>query len=597
MSSYAADNQVTYAWPLGSSCGLDWISPSQVRFRVWAPHGERVRVEFEKGTSAELCREPNAPHFWSADVSQLKAGDRYRIVLSSNWNDCYHTEGAELIRRDPYAREVDFDSSWCTLTATQFDWMEFMPPAYNELIIYELHVGSFPLPIAGKSAFELTSERLDHIKELGFNCIQLMPVTEFGGIWGYNPRQLLAVHGKWGSAQQLKCLINRAHSLGLAVIIDVVLNHGSTKLNSLWNWDGYGPHNCGGIYFEGEIETPWGRRFAFHKWEVKEYLKAACRMWIEEYHVDGLRFDSVHNMPWNLLQEMTWEIKRYYPGKILVAEITPENPAVINDAGFDSCWIHAAHFDSLKIMKGHSGGDNPQIRLSLLKSMINMHRGFPRSCSGINSILGSHDQCGDRHGGHQDAGCHRYYISRLGGRNNWHARAQVRMWYALQAVSRGLPMIFMGTETLQDEWWHVDDYHRFNWRLIEDRDIFAKQMMNCMRDVNALRLESRGMTSENIRFVHEDPENNVLGWARWSDEGGNVSLCVAHPGEGQWAGRNYGLSTGWGSDRRWTQVFNSQAPEYGGWDGSGTWGELVSDWEGKIWINLPKWSLSVFRLQ
>ena len=591
---------LNYKWPLEASCGPTWISSSKVRFRVWAPYGETVRIEFKKGTSAPLSREPNAPSFWSADVGPLKVGDRYRIVLTSCWNDCYENEGEELIRRDPYAREVDFDSAWCVLTDQNYTWSKFSCPAYNELVLYELHVGSFPPhQSGGKSPFELTAGSLSHIKDLGFNCIHLMPVTEFGGIWGYNPRQLLAVHGKWGTSLQLKQLIDRAHSLGLAVVIDVVLNHGSVKLNSLWNWDGYGPDNCGGIYFEGESDTLWGRRFAFHKWEVKEYLQAVCRMWIEEYNVDGLRFDSVHNMPWGLLQEITYEIRQYYPGKILIAEITPENPAVVTQAGFDSCWIHAAHFDSLKIMKGHSGGNDAQTRLSLLKSMINMHRGFPGSCSGVNSVLGSHDQCGDRHDGHQDGGCHRYYIARLGGRNNGHARAQVRMWYALQAVSRGLPMIFMGTETLQDYWWHVDEHHRFDWKLIEERDAFAGQMMNCVRDANMLRLKNRAFTSENIRFVHEDPKHTVLGWMRWSDNGapGNAYLCVVNVSENEWAGNGYAIRTDWGADRRWMQVFNSQAESYGGWDGAWTSGQLTSDCEGKIRINLPKWSLTVFRLQ
>ena len=115
IKSDKGDLPLTHAWPLGASCGPTWISPSKVRFRVWAPHGEKVRIEFEQGPSAELHPEPKAPHFWSADVSQVKAGDRYRIVLSSHWNDCYHTEGAQLIRRDPYAREVDFDTPWCIL--------------------------------------------------------------------------------------------------------------------------------------------------------------------------------------------------------------------------------------------------------------------------------------------------------------------------------------------------------------------------------------------------------------------------------------------------------------------------------------------------
>jgi len=117
--------------------------------------------------------------------------------------------------------------------------------------------------------------------------------------------------------------------------------------------------------------------------------------------------------------------------------------------------------------------------------------------------------------------------------------------------------------------------------------------------VNALRLKNPALVSEDLRFVHEDPENTVLGWVRWKDEGGagNVYLCVAHFGDNEWAGKQYAIYTGWGADQVWIQVFNSQAESYGGWAESGTFGELASDWEGKIRINLPKWSLLIFMLQ
>lgn len=590
---------------LGSACGPTWLTPSKIHLRVWAPHGKCVSVQLEQRGAVELLREPENPHFWSAEIDSVHSGERYRIVLTSEWNDCYHSEGEELIRRDPYARETDFDSAWCVLSEPRFAWSEFKAPAYNELIIYQLHVGSFPPAEAGKRAFELTTDKLAYIKDIGFNCIQLMPVTEFGGIWGYNPRQLLAVHGKWGTAKQLKQLIDRAHTLGMAVLLDIVLNHGSAKLNNLWNWDGYGPDSCGGIYFEGERDTPWGRRFAFHKWEVREYLKAACRMWFEEYNCDGLRFDSVHNMPWHLLQEMTRELKEHYPDKFLIAEITPENPAVITQAGFDSCWVHAAHFDSLKIMKRHSGDEKTHTRTAMLKAMVDMHRGFPRSCSGINSVLGSHDQCGDRHGGSEDGGIHRYYVARLGGRQKWHARAQARMWYALQAMSRGLPMIFMGTETLQDGWWHVDEHHRFNWSLVTNGDPFASQTMKCVKDANALRLASCALTSENVRFVHEDHAHTIIAWVRWADPGDprkksereEAYLCVANISENQWENDDYAVHTGWEAGRRWMPVFNSQAEIYGGWAGSGPQGNRCSDEAEQLWMCLPKWSVLVFRLE
>eukprot|EP00439_Symbiodinium_sp_Y106_P085351 s8_g28.t1 len=242
-------------------------------------------------------------------------------------------EGARLFRRDPCARECDFNSSWCILHPPLTPPPAFTAPKFNELIIYELHIGSFVSEADERRAFAATTEKLEHIASLGFNCIQFMPTAEFGGIWGYNSRQLLAAHGPWGSAADMHAMVQRAHSLGMAVLFDVVLNHGSSKMNVLWNWDGFGPDNCGGIYFEGEKDTPWGKRFAFHKAEVQDYLKQSCRTCIEEYGVDGLRFDSVHNMPWWLLQQLTFEIKAHYPDKILIAEITPENPKVLHDAG------------------------------------------------------------------------------------------------------------------------------------------------------------------------------------------------------------------------------------------------------------------------
>ena len=385
-------------WKLAHACGPEWLSAEECAFRVWAPHGEDVTVELQGAEASEvqevkLVREGD---FWTGQA-RCAPGDRYRIAMGSSWNDCFHQEGARLVRRDPCARECDFNSAWCILHPPLQPLTPFVAPNFNELVIYELHVGSFVSEADEKRAFAATTEKLEHISSLGFNCIQFMPTAEFGGIWGYNSRQLLASHGPWGSAAEMRTMVERAHSLGMAVLFDVVLNHGSSKMNVLWNWDGFGPDNCGGIYFEGEKDTPWGKRFAFHKAEVQDYLKQACRTWIEEYGVDGLRFDSVHNMPWWLLQQLTYEIKAHYSNKVLIAEITPENPSVLNDAGFHSCWLHATHFDSVKIMKGSDGGGDPHKRIGMLKNMVAPH-GFG-NIGGVHSVLGSHDQIGDRHGG------------------------------------------------------------------------------------------------------------------------------------------------------------------------------------------------------
>uniref|UniRef100_A0A7S4ULA7 1,4-alpha-glucan branching enzyme n=1 Tax=Alexandrium monilatum TaxID=311494 RepID=A0A7S4ULA7_9DINO len=578
-------------WHLGRVCGPRWICAEECAFRVWAPHGDGVRVQIDVG-EGEMREVPMTREgdFWEATCA-AKPGCRYRVALGSSWNDCFQAEGAELKRRDPCARECDFNSEWCVLHPPVCPPPPFTAPKFNELILYEIHLGSWvPAEDEGK-AFRASADRLGYVAELGFNCVQLMPTTEFGGIWGYNSRQLLAVHGPWGRAADLHYFVEKAHGHGLAVLFDIVLNHGSSKRNVLWNWDGFGPDNCGGIYFEGEKDTPWGKRFAFHKAEVQDYLRHTCRTWIEEYGVDGLRFDSVHNMPWWLLQLLTKQLKEHYPDKILIAEITPENPSVVNDAGFHSCWLHATHFDSIKMMKKCDGGDDGGKRIKMLKNMVAPH-GFP-SVGGVHSVLGSHDQVGDRHNGSQDGhGTHRYYVSRLGGRGNWHARAQCRAWFAFQNCCRGLPMTFMGSETLQEGWWHVDPQHRFDWALAEGGDPHAADMKRLVTASNKLRLACPALVQDNVRFVHEDACNTVLAFMRWTEE--CAILCIMHLGEGQWERSDYGVGTGWGGGRTWQLVFNSQAGDFGGWDGSGS-SEVRSDDSGKIFINIPKWSCLVYK--
>ncbi|PFH38285.1 alpha amylase, catalytic domain-containing protein [Besnoitia besnoiti] len=569
-------------------------------FRLWGPHVSQCWVQLDmpidRGDSAplrfELRRE--GADVWGTVLRHVVVGTPYEFVLRSSWNDCFQAEGDELHRRDPYARQTEFYSNVCYVTdASRFPWRaldSFKAPAWSKLVIYELHPGTFSPPAADRSVFETLVDKLDHIKSLNFNAIEFMPVQEFGGEWGYNPRLLLAVHGKYGTADQLRQLVDCCHEKGLAVIFDLVLNHGSSKLNSLWNWDGYGKDNCGGIYFEGGGDTGWGCKFSFFKREVRDMIIAAALCFIEEFGADGLRLDSVHNMPWDLLQELTHAVRSKHPSKILIAEVTPENPQICTGAGFDSCWVHATYYDAIKVTRGQDGSHH----IDMLRAMIDVHKGFSKSHQCVNSVLGSHDQAGNKQGGRTDGRAGRYFVDLFGGRNNWHSRAQCRMWYSLQAVSRGLPMMFMGTETHQDAWWNVDEHHQMAWRLVEG-DAFAEQMMKLVAEANRLRLAFDCLTDDDapVRFCHVDYQNRVLGFTR------GPLLVVLNCSELQWESREYEVQTEW-SGRGFRQVFNSQAAEFGGWEGSWTGAcgeELHASSHARLAVNLPKWSVAVYEAQ
>ncbi|OEH77180.1 alpha catalytic domain-containing protein [Cyclospora cayetanensis] len=410
---------------------------------------------------------------WSVCLAGVQEGMRYHFVLSSKRNDCYYQEGELLHRRDPYARFCDFNSNDCFVVAPPLlkaaaekaagpaDMPDIQP--WNRWIIYELHPGTFVSPKGGQTVFEAVGEKIDYIASLGFTAVELMPVQEFGGLWGYNPRLLFAIHSPYGTPQALKALVHHCHKKKMAVIFDLVLNHGSAKLNSLWNWDGYGQHNNGGIYFEGGGESGWGRKFAFHKREIRQMIKEAAAAFIEEYDADALRLDSVHNLPWNLLQELTGYLKSRFPSKMLIAEITPENPRIMRN-------------------------EEVPHHLSMIKNIVNIHHGEAakkrklsvcvfRAYAAVSPFLHVNLKrpSAPASQGHTDGKQGKFFVSLIGNRHNWHSRAQCRMWYSLQAVSRGLPMLFMGSETHQDGYWNVEPGRCMDWSLMEDA--YAQQMM------------------------------------------------------------------------------------------------------------------------
>ena len=173
----------------------------------------------------------------------LQKGVIYKVMLTGE-------DGQELERRDPYARQTDYESAWCTVDdASGMPKSEWQPLPFDEYLIYEvgvtdslspgvntedamlrevvcdsscvswqLHVGSF----TPEGTFAAAAEKLEHVAGLNFTAVQLMPICEHSDAWGYNPRQLMAVHGAYGAPDDLRALIRRAHELGLAVIIDVV---------------------------------------------------------------------------------------------------------------------------------------------------------------------------------------------------------------------------------------------------------------------------------------------------------------------------------------------------------------------------------------
>ncbi|HEX6987259.1 MAG TPA: alpha-amylase family glycosyl hydrolase, partial [Planctomycetaceae bacterium] len=215
-------------------------------FRVWAPHAEAVSVAGTfNGWNPEanpLDREETG--CWYGDVPGAKVGDEYRYHL--------RYRGESLWRIDPRARAVTDSKGNSVVHDPRFDWEgdDFTPEPIERLVLYELHVGTFNAE-GGRGTLASAAARLGHLRELGFNGVTLMPVTEFVGDrgWGYDMSHLYAVESSYGGPQALKEFVKAAHREGIAVFLDVVYNHFGVEDNILWRFDGWHRGKYGGIYF------------------------------------------------------------------------------------------------------------------------------------------------------------------------------------------------------------------------------------------------------------------------------------------------------------------------------------------------------------
>ena len=316
-------------------------------FNAWSP------------TANPFASEGNG--YWSVEVPGVKVGDEYQFVISNGTQPL-------IWHKNPYASSVVNSSGNAIVHDPNFDWTgdNFTMPAWNELVIYEMHVGTFnDAPGSGPGTFDEIIPKLSYLADLGINAIQIMPVAEFAGdySWGYNPSQPFAVESAIGGPQGLYQFIKAAHAEGIAVILDVVYNHCGPGDLDLWRFDDWTDWNHnGGIYFydDARAQTAWGgTRPDYGRGEVRQYLRDNALFWLNKYRLDGLRFDSVVNIRnrngnnddpandlpegWSLLQWINDEIRVSQPWKITIAEDLQNNEWITKStgaggAGFGSQW-------------------------------------------------------------------------------------------------------------------------------------------------------------------------------------------------------------------------------------------------------------------
>jgi 1,4-alpha-glucan branching enzyme len=586
-----------------------------VRFRLWAPFAALVDVILDHpvpGTTFALAKEPGTPN-WSADGIPAPANTRYQYRITTAPGQNNDTSQPHL-RTDARALQVESSdpaSQGYIVDPTLFtnNRAPFTTPPFEDFLIYQLHVGSFtgrndgvrsPYPT---STFVDLKSRLPYIRNLGFNAIELLPISNFqadtagGAGEGYGPSDMFASENLYATSPdqavaELIQLIDEAHCLGLAVILDVIYNHAAQNNNRYWQYDG----NCsgdngrpGGIYHVHGHHTQWGEGFATWQREVKDFLLDNARMYLRDYGIDGLRFDAVQAIDPSAVSEIVWSLHNDFPGKYLVAEYNPDDSGSsvaprhdpYGDLGFCATWDMDSPWRTFDLLNGVAVVDNLLKRIGSFSDPNPWHL--------VNYLTGSHDQI------YHDGNNNGYYLTqRFGGRLNGYARAKSRLAWALNATLPGTPMLFMGTEGHIDGFWNpwvAPGYdNRLDWLRIGD-DLGAP-MQRMVADINNLRWNHPALRSPVGQITHTDPSNNVVAFKRWNNAG-DVILVVVNAGDGQWDNTEYSVSLA-GDTGSWQEIFNSQAPLYGGVNTVGNPGYVLDSRNGQLSISLASWSVQVF---
>ena len=513
-----------------------------VTFRVWAPFAPSVFVAGEfnawSATATPLAAEGNG--HWSVDLPGAKVGQQYTFIVGGQW------------RIDPRAKEVTSSIGNGIILDGQYPWRanQFTMPPWNKLVIYEMHVETFPdAPARPGELFDAVIHDLGYLKDLGVNAIELLPTSEFPGdlSWGYNPAHIFAVESSYGGPEGVKRLIDAAHSHGIAIIFDVVYNHFGPSDLSIWQFDGWFERwngmDMGGIYFYNDWRawTPWGEknRPDYGRPEVRQFIRDNALMWLEEYRGDGLRFDSTiyirnvygHNddslddpnnlagWGWSLLRWINDEVEARQPWKLTIAEDMQSNPAITQatgagGAGFDSQWdaefhhhVHQALVtmnDEDRDMDAVAGAIGHRFNDAAFQRVI-----YSESHDEVAAANGKRRLTEDIHPGQADS---------------WESKKRSTLGAALVLTSPGIPMLFQGQEIL--EWLPFGDQNRIDWNKY---DIF-RGIFTLYRDLVRLRHNwfnaTRGLQGPHCSVFHINNQDKMIAFHRWQDGGSGDDVVV-----------------------------------------------------------------------
>ncbi|MCB9854137.1 MAG: alpha amylase C-terminal domain-containing protein [Phycisphaerales bacterium] len=540
-----------------------------VAFRVWAPNASSVAVAGDfnswSTTANPLASDGGGSGTWSVDLASAAVDDEYQYVINGS-----------LWRIDPWAREVTNSVGNGIITDNTYSFGSFTTPNWNEMVIYEMHVGTFNDTAGGNpGTWDSAVSKLNHLQSMGVNVVEVMPICEFAGdfSWGYNPAHPFAPESIYGTPTDMRDFVEECHDRGIAVLIDVVYNHWGPSDLDLWQSDGWSTNNMGGIYFfqDWRASTPWGdTRPDYGRGEVRTYIRDNAISWLTDYNADGLRWDSTVNIRtqnnggggdisdgWSLMQYVNNEINSVASGKISIAEDLQNNEWLTKTtgaggAGFDSQWdagfVHPIR-DAV-IASSDSSRNMYSVRDAITHNYNSDH---------VQRVVytESHDEVANGK-------------SRVpeeiwpGNASSWASKKRSTLGAAITFTSPGIPMIFQGQEFLEDG--YFSDTDPVDWA----KATTYSGLVDLYGDLIYLRRnlggKTAGLAGPYVNVHHVNNTNKVIAYHRWASGGaGDDVIIVANFSSTGYSSYNVGFPSG----GTWKVRFNS---DWSGYDsGFGNW--------------------------
>jgi 1,4-alpha-glucan branching enzyme len=602
--------------------GATLVATGGATFRTWAPRATAVYLNGTFGgkpytTQTDDLLLSNSNGYWAGFMPNAQEGDLYRFWVNG--------AGSSGYKRDPYARQLATDAPFPTCSCiirsgTAYPWHDgaFVTPDFTNMIVYQLHIGTYAINKPGIASTYLDIiGKIPYLVSLGINVLQPLPVDEvetdpsmgYDGADYFSPDFPYVVTDQGALAQylatingllqaknqsplalndivsghaQLKALVDLCHVYGIAVAFDVVYNHaGGFSANNqpddqcIYFFDrAVTGDNNNSLYFTNQDRGTGGLSFALWNNDVCQFIINNASYYINELHADGFRYDEISDLismncdsGWSFCCNLTNTLRYIKPRLLQNAEFWPGEvgnypkstqsivTAVSNGgAGFDVVQHDGLRGAVRGAVQSAAYGQQAAINFDSIAATL-YPGGFAHAWQTVPCVE-NHDIV--KVGTDQRIP----FLADSADRRSWYARSRSRFATGILLTAPGIPQIFMGQEFLEDKQWSwnaTDSDNLLYWGgLNNGTDIAMINHLRFTQDLIRLRWNYAALRGDKVNPFHVHDQNRVIAFHRWLDTGGDV-VVVATLSETTW----YNYSVGFPAPGGWAEVFNSDV--YDNW--------------------------------